>query len=622
MNTQILSSEECDQNLYGIKDNQCCSYPIKEDFRIKEITYNEYTFELILKQNPDVIKKVTIKSGITLEDLSHLNPVLYITDKLPIRINSDANIVLKSDDKYYYYSWSKKFNKWYYFELKEGSEFYDLSTQTKYILTNGELVNQTDVDLNISYTENTIEISNSSGDGITINSATHSKAGLLSKDDKIKLDGIASYTISSKIESSLTSKDIYLKTITYNSNTQESKEEIFTIPVVTESRNGLVTPEMLKTLESLFECVIEIKPEFQSNDNGLTYFYITRNPYDSQNTSHSITIPLVTENTQGLMSKIDKRIINKFKFNYVNQKISEVYYDGVLLTNEKFKITRDQYNYYIKGNDGTDLTIESYDPKTGKAGLFNKDIYNNLGTYTNTTPIVEDWRGFKKKEIFENVPYNKVLDKILYPDIPPIIKLLYSDPDGGVFEKESKVKLTLIEVLITKKSYDIDRIEVLDDYYNVVYTFKDLIIKDGGIFNINVPYDIDTTNQSEMFFRVRVIDTNNSIDEAVSKIFRFVYPYYYGISDNVNIDFNNLNKLIDIQSDKTLDFTANYQKIVFGYPAYYGELKNIFDQNGLNIIGFFTKVNKDLITENTTVPYIFYISNNTTTDNFAITFKY
>ena len=624
MNTQTQCLDGCNKSLFNYGDTQSrsCDYSIPEDFRITKLTYNEYTFELLLKQNPDVVKRIKIKSGITLEDLAHLNPVLYITDTLPLHINSDANIVLKEDDKYFYYTWSTKFNRWYYFELGEGSEFYNLQDHTKYIIQNGELHNDTDVDLDIKYTENDVIRSNSQGTGITITSATHSKAGLMNKVDKIKLDGITSYQTDTEFGASLNSNNLYLKVITYNSNTQESSEKTFIIPVVTESKNGLITPEMKKTLESLYECVIEIQPNFSSNDNGLTYFYITKEPYSQSTTSHPITIPLVTSNTHGLMSKVDKSIIDKFQFKYLNHKISEVYYDGALLTSEKFEITRDQYNYYIKGNDGTDLKIESFDPVSGKAGLFNKDIYNDLGTYTNITPIVENWRGVKKNEIFENVSYDKVLDKILYPNIPPVIQLLYSDPNGGIFEKESTVKLTLIEVKVTKKSHDIDRIEVLDDKYNVVYTFKDLNVKDGGIFNINVPYELDTINQSEIFFRIRVVDTNNGADEAISNTFRFIYPYYYGISDTQEIDFNNLNKLVEIKSDKTLDFTSNYQRIVFGYPAYYGDLKYILDMNGLNVNGFFTKYNKDLVTENTIVPYIFYISNLTTTDKFDLTFKY
>ena len=90
-------------------ENPNCSVPQYIDFRIKNVEYNEYTFELLVKQNPDVVKKVKIKSGITLEDLSHLNPVLYITsEELPLKISENTHIVRKEGSEYYYYSWSDK----------------------------------------------------------------------------------------------------------------------------------------------------------------------------------------------------------------------------------------------------------------------------------------------------------------------------------------------------------------------------------------------------------------------------------------------------------------------------------------------------------------------------------
>lgn len=627
MITQTQYLGDCKDNLIGDGDNQQCLVPPHIDFRIKDVSYNEYTFDLLIKQNPDVIKKVKIKSGIKLSDLSHLNPVLYIiSDKLPIKISEDAHIVRKEGNEYYYYTWSNKFNRYFSFKLEEGYEFYDLKTQTKYRLVNGELLNCSSVDLSIEYSEASITINSSQGKGVTINSATHSKAGLLSKSDKIKLDNITSYQKSSELVLDSDSPNVYIKFIYYNPNTQEQTEELFLIPEVTESKNGLATPELKKVLESLssFDFVSEIKPDFSSTTDGLTYFYITKNSSNlATQTSHKITIPLVNKNSNGLMSIKDKNIIDKFKFVYLNNKVTEVYYDGALLTNEKFKVSRDASNYYIEGNDGTKIILEPYDPETGKAGLLTEEILNSVNTFTSNKEIVEDFRGFRKGEKFTKITYQELFNKLLFPDIKPTITLLQSDPDGGVFEKESTVKLTLIEVEVVKKSYDISKIEILDDKYNIVYTFDNLEIKDGGIFNINVPYNLDTTNNSEMFFIVRVTDIKNNVDEVISKTFRFIYPFYYGVLNiDEELDFNTLNKIINIKSNQTITYTSNYQKLVFGYPEFYGELDKIFDVNGLLINGIFTKENKTLTTSNTRVPYIFYISDPTNSDNIDITFKY
>ena len=156
--------------------------------------------------------------------------------------------------------------------------------------------------------------------------------------------------------------------------------------------------------------------------------------------------------------------------------------------------------------------------------------------------------------------------------------------NGGVFEKESEVKLNILEIGVTKKSYDIDRIEILDDNYNLLYTFNDLYIKDGGVFNFNVPKILDTTNRSEIFFRVRVTDKQNGQVEVLTKKFQFIYPYFYGVmADEEDINFDRLEKIVELKSNKQVDFTADYQRLVFGYPEYYGDLAIIRDENGLNV---------------------------------------
>ena len=107
MDKVTIPSTDCSDNLYGMDNSEKCIIPPFINFRIKDIVYNEYTYELLVRQNPDVIKKVKIKSGLDLQDLSHLNPVLYITtESLPLKINDDDNIVKKDGSDYYYYSWS------------------------------------------------------------------------------------------------------------------------------------------------------------------------------------------------------------------------------------------------------------------------------------------------------------------------------------------------------------------------------------------------------------------------------------------------------------------------------------------------------------------------------------
>ena len=67
MTTQLEPSQNCNE--------QRSKNP---NYRITDFEYNEYTYDLVIKQNPDVVKRVKIKSGIELEELAHLNPVIRI----------------------------------------------------------------------------------------------------------------------------------------------------------------------------------------------------------------------------------------------------------------------------------------------------------------------------------------------------------------------------------------------------------------------------------------------------------------------------------------------------------------------------------------------------------------
>nr|DAT90384.1 MAG TPA: hypothetical protein [Caudoviricetes sp.] len=622
MTTQLEPSQNCNE--------QRSKNP---NYRITDFEYNEYTYDLVIKQNPDVVKRVKIKSGIGLEELAHLNPVIRIFsegENVPIEIKGNNPHLVKTEVEngykvYYYYTWDSKFNKYIISKLNIGWEFFNLEDGIKYRVTSTGLEALEDTtNLDIQYTESEVIISNNKGTGVTIFPASESKAGVMSAEDKIKLGAISSYINDANFI--IEAPNIYLHTVTYFPDTNNSKEETFLIPVATLAHNGLLSSKQLMILENLSECVTEIKPTFISTEEGLTYVYVTRDPNTLESLNHEITIPVATTSSNGLLPREDKQFIDNFRIVYSNQKIQEIFYEDTLLTNEKFVVTRDQDKYYIEGNDGTSISIEAFDPSTGKAGLLTGYILDSLNLYTNTTPIVEAIGGIKKKEVFDRVPYSKMWDKLLYPDIPPFIETFTVHPLPGIYEKESELYTDLIEITAWKKSYNISSIRFSDNNYQTIRVFTENV-KDGGIFNYNTQYKLDTINKSEIFFRGVVTDVNANAAEIVSDKFIFVYPFLYGViedGDSLSTDLiNSLNKIVDLKGSKTVDFTANYQKVIFGYPEYYGELKYILDSSGLNNINFFESRKFGRVTTYNTVPYIFYIScKPITIDNDAITFKF
>lgn len=590
------------------------------DYRITEFEYNDYTYDLIIKQKPDVVKKVRIKSGVDLGDLAHLNPVVEIltdAESLPKSIIGAFPHVVKPETvngavKYYYFTWDAKFNKYRKLLLRNGHEFYNLEDGFKYRMSKEGLTKlDASVHLDITYTEDTAVIGNTKGKGISIKSATHTEAGLMSNIDKIRLDRAKAYMTGFEVKPK--SPNVYLVYQTYDATTDKTTEKTYLLPEVTLAKKGLMTPEHKHVLENLIDTVVEINPEFTSNANGLTYVYITRNPETLKHRSHEITIPLVSKDTNGLVSPEQLQKLNDFEIVYENGEIKEIRFQGALLTSEKYEVSRDGKNYYIIGNDGTEILIESYDEVGGRAGLFNQEIYEKLRTYTNENKTPVTLGGIPSGSTFNKVPYPELLTKLLYPTIPPIIKRLDVEPLPGVYERGSNLQLTLIETEVYKKTYNIDNIEFLDNSNNLVYTYieSDKVVDNGGIFNYNIPTLIDTT-KPELYYKVHVIDESGASSEMVSDKFTFVYAINYGvISENDTLDnklVNNFEKIIELKGTKTLDLTANYQKVCIGYPKYYGELKGILDENGLNNINFFDLHEFQRSCSNYQLPYYFYIS--------------
>lgn len=109
---------------------------------------------------------------------------------------------------------------------------------------------------------------------------------------------------------------------------------------------------------------------------------------------------------------------------------------------------------------------------------------------------------------------------------------------------------------------------------------------------------------------------------AKTKVY-FVSPTYVGCMDSNNFTPNtsNLNSLQEyLFTSKTQTHnitTTNSQYIVLLYPAEYGEITSIMDQNNLNISSSFTKSTKS-ITLNGTAYYMYISNNKATITNYTI----
>ncbi len=131
------------------------------------------------------------------------------------------------------------------------------------------------------------------------------------------------------------------------------------------------------------------------------------------------------------------------------------------------------------------------------------------------------------------------------------------------------------------------------------------------------------TNSLELRFRAYQDVDNSGSPTTISsgiKYCRSVYPFFHGVNADAALTsggtalYSALTKLVQAQGNKTVSLTGSNGYIYFAYPASYGDLSSILDQNSFEQITAFTKYTANvtstaLSTNWVDEPYIIYRSN-------------
>ena len=219
-------------------------------------------------------------------------------------------------------------------------------------------------------------------------------------------------------------------------------------------------------------------------------------------------------------------------------------------------------------------------------------------------------------ETFSSISLRDTLEKILdLSYLPPLVSL--SGSSNSLREKGATVSSITLSANVTKRSDNIARIRffqgaILVQDYNPPATI--------GSGTTTAPYSVPFSDN--IGFTVIVTDdgTSGGPTDVTSNTltYRFVYPYYFGAGAQAltSAQVASLTKDI-IGSTATLNrsfTTLAGQVYYFAYPASYGALTSILDENGFEVIGDWT-----LRTENITgldaspVSYRIYEFNNPVT---------
>lgn len=200
------------------------------------------------------------------------------------------------------------------------------------------------------------------------------------------------------------------------------------------------------------------------------------------------------------------------------------------------------------------------------------------------------------------------LEMLLVKEESPSVVLTLSVSDGQSYttvrEKGTPVDVT-INALVTKKSYDINNVEWVK---GVVAT--EIASADTNTYTRTLNNIEDTTT-----ITCKATDINGLVGSA-TKTMKFVNPVYNPIiTGDVEIDtiteadILNGSKLLYEKGEFTSVINANAQKVVWSFPAEYGELKSIKDvKNNLELLSGYNKTTIDVtMIDGTVVPYYVYV---------------
>lgn len=248
-------------------------------------------------------------------------------------------------------------------------------------------------------------------------------------------------------------------------------------------------------------------------------------------------------------------------------------------------------------------------------------------TYTNATPIVSAHGGVAVGDTFDNVPISKVLDKILYPYVAPVVSASAAPSNGGTFEIGVGTTVTSVTANVTKKARSITKVEVFGSDSATALATKTEGVANGGSFSLAFSKELKAAAANGTRFTVKVTDSDNKVTSANTGTFSLVYPFYQGVvaaGATVNAAaVKALTRKVETKGNKKWAYTAANQKMVFAYPASYGNLTKIFDANNFDVTGTFTKSTVNVsCADGTSVAYNVYVNSASTVSGFNMDFRF
>ena len=335
--------------------------------------------------------------------------------------------------------------------------------------------------------------------------------------------------------------------------------------------------------------------------------------------------------------------------------LAPYYLEGNVKLEDKYqKILTAGDNIKIDGTTiSADIDLSTYATKTDlekkqdNLHIADEDILNLTSnelstTYTNATEVPATIGGIDKGTTFDNMSIKTLLTKLLYPYVAPT-NLKLSLVSGSSTKTKyvfvnGKETSTLNSVTISSGTYSFTHgtetpktIEILG---NNTTALTEVVSNVGSTYSGNFMYSETITStgtnaSAETTYRrirLKYLDANGTTQYLYSgyNTYTFVHPFYYGIADlGTDLDALELSSLTPVVQNKansSRSYTTSSQYAIYAYPATYGKLSKIIDQNNFDVTNSFTLYEKTSING---IKYYAYISNTVATaTNFKYTFNF
>ncbi len=209
-------------------------------------------------------------------------------------------------------------------------------------------------------------------------------------------------------------------------------------------------------------------------------------------------------------------------------------------------------------------------------------------TFTDDTPTQVDIGGIEAGSTFNNIPISELIRQILYPYLTPkiVIEFIGIGSNNSVERDHTNDSIIEMKISLVRRSKDLE--SSLMKLSNTKTTFS---TKECEVFSSSGPskfeyYDfinispnrisIDKTN-GELSVSMDVKDVDGKVGSTSEKL-NFVYPYFYGFGDKIQLDpdtssriFGLINKKIDIKFNQSIPVIGSGY-FYFAYPKMYGKL--------------------------------------------------